>query len=223
MRLRAILCAIAFCLAPTAVAAQQFGGLCALDPACKRWADFITEYTLADCRIHPWHYKNPWHYKKGVNCRDVRDQEAQRAFLACMSEGAGCTAGTICMIEDGRPPICCFPGDRVEFGRCRGPSKPKNPEVSCWLSGKVWASHMSPHCREHGICTKEATGVDDKYQCDYWQNPQLPEGQKNFACCRSDQICDSSQLGVIKDPTTGQLIPYGLPSGSWGQSQACKP
>ena len=45
MRLRAILCAIAFCLAPTAVAAQQFGGLCALDPACKRWADFITEYT----------------------------------------------------------------------------------------------------------------------------------------------------------------------------------
>src|SRR5262249_13652486 len=182
-------------------AAQQLEPRCVLDPACQRWVDFITVYTSNRCRLH---------HKKGVNCRDVRDQAAEAAFLACMSERADCPPGATCLVDDGRPPICCLPGERAEHGRCRSPPKPKNPDVSCWLSGKVWAPHMSPHCREHGICTKEATGVDDKYQCDYWQNPKLKEGEKNFACCRSYQSCDSGQRGV---DATGE--PYGVRSDGW--------
>jgi hypothetical protein len=208
MRLLAILGAIAFCLAPTAVAAQYWGKQCAIPQYCKYEAQLESRDAFLNCMF----YRTP--KPPGESCRDVADQAAAQVFQTCIKEGRFrpyCIPQLTCLLDDGRPPICCLPGDTAENGRCVGPAlHAQNPPFDCWLQGKVWVPSMSDHCQA------PCPDSNDSYLCAYWQNAYVKNPQDMaFTCCRSDMTCKSGYIGLNKQ---GQ--PYGAPrNGDWG----CRP
>src|SRR5262245_43434894 len=224
MRLLAILGAIAFCLAPTAVAAQKqrfpvpgldYGQPCASAAECERAAEIVRREQWWSCRLHC----KP---RPGVNCRDkcrdVANQSVALLYAKCMREGKTYCLSSLytCLLDDhaGRPPICCGPGDTAINGRCYGnPYRPADPVLFCQVvQGGVWATYMSDHCQP------PCGASNDSYLCEWWQNPYLPNpiADGAFVCCKLDMICKSGYYGI--NPQTKK--PYGAAKdGDWG----CRP